>query len=337
MRRETMQLAGKRVLVTGATGLIGRRLVERLCAQDGVVIRALVRDPMKAKALHAPSVEIVLGDITRPETLREAVAGCQVVVHCAARVTERGRWDEFWESNVEGTRHVLEAAARAGVERFVHVSSIAVYGLFPRDGTDESFPYHPCGNAYCDTKIEAEKLAFEYHRRRGVPLVVLRPGIVYGPRSQHWTIRIIELLKANRLFLLGRADGICNHVYVDNVVDALSLALANDAVLGEAFIITDGRATTWREFFGYYAQMLGRKAVPHLPAAPAKLLLHLLGGIFRLRGHPPPFSPKIVEYLHHRAVFRIEKARERLGYTPRISLEEGMRRTEEWLREAGYL
>ncbi len=332
-----MRLTGKRVLVTGATGLIGRRLVERLRTQDGVVVRALVRDPMKAEALHALPVEIALGDITRPETLCKAIANCHVVVHCAARVTERGRWEEFWESNVEGTRHVLEAAAQAGVERFVHVSSIAVYGLFPQDGTDESFPYHPCGNAYCDTKIEAEKLALEYYRRRGVPLVVLRPGIVYGPRSRHWTIRIIELLKANRLFLLGRADGICNHVYVDNVVDALYLAITNDAVLGEAFIITDGRATTWREFFGYYARMLGRETIPQLPAAPAKLLLQLLGGIFRLRGHPPPLSPKIVDYLHHRAVFRIEKARERLGYTPRVSLEEGMRCTEVWLREARYL
>ncbi|GBC83019.1 3 beta-hydroxysteroid dehydrogenase/Delta 5--_4-isomerase [bacterium HR10] len=332
-----MNLAGKRVLVTGATGLIGRRVIERLLEHGGVSIRALVRDPTKAEELRSLPIEIAFGDITRPETLREATTGAHVIIHCAARVTERGRWEEFWQSNVEGTRHVLEAAARSGAERVVHLSSVAVYGIFPRDGTDESFPYQPCGNAYCDTKIEAEKIAFDYFRQRGVPLVVLRPGIVYGPRSQHWTIRIIELLKANRLFLLGRADGICNHVYVDNVVDAILLALANDAVLGEAFIITDGRATTWREFFGHYARMLGREAVPQLPAAPAKLLLHLVGWAFRARGRTPPLSPKVVDYLQHRAAFRIEKAKARLGYVPRISLEEGMRRTEAWLREAGYL
>jgi nucleoside-diphosphate-sugar epimerase len=338
LRKATgMDLAGKRVLVTGATGLIGGRVIERLREHPDVRIRALVRDPARAERLRALSVEIATGDITRPETLEEAVADSQVVVHCAARVTERGTWEDFWRSNVEGTRHVLDAAARAGIERFVHVSSIAVYGLFPRDQTDESFPYQPCGNAYCDTKIEAEKIALDYHRRRGVPLVILRPGIVYGPRSLHWTIRIIELLKANRLLLLGRADGLCNHVYVDNVVDAILLAMRNDEVLGEAFIITDGRATTWREFFGYYARMLGRRRIPQLPAVPAKMALRLVGWASRLRGHPPPLSPTVVDYLQHRALFRIEKARERLGYAPRVSLEEGMRRTEAWLREAGYL
>lgn len=332
-----MDLAGKRVLVTGATGLIGGRLIERLREHSNVSIRALVRDSTKADRLQALSVEIATGDITRPETLPEVLAGCHVVVHCAARVTERGSWEEFWRSNVEGTRHVLEAAARAGVERFVHVSSVAVYGIFPKDHTDESSPYQPCGNAYCDTKIEAEKVALEYFRHRGVPLVIVRPGIVYGPRSQHWTIRIIELLKANRLFLLGRADGFCNHAYVDNVVDALRLAMTNDDVVGEAFIITDGRATTWREFFGHYARMLGRNAIPQLPAAPAKALLRFVGWAARVRGHPPPLSPKVVDYLQHRALFRIEKAKQRLGYAPRVSLEEGMRRTEAWLREAGYL
>jgi len=332
-----MDLAGKRVLVTGATGLIGGRLIERLREHPGVSLRALVRDPAKAERLRALSVEIAIGDVTRPETLGEALAGCHVVVHCAARVTERGSWEEFWRSNVEGTRHVLEAAARAGVERFVHMSSVAVYGIFPRDQTDESFPYQPCGNAYCDTKIEAEKVALDYFRHRGVPLAILRPGIVYGPRSQHWTIRIVELLKANRLFLLGRADGICNHVYVDNVVDAIWLALTRDDVLGEAFIITDGEATTWRTFFGHYARMLGRHRIPQLPAAPAKAMLRLIGWAARMRGAPPPLSPKVVDYLQHRAQFRIEKAKARLGYIPRISLEEGMRRTEAWLREAGYL
>lgn len=332
-----MDLRGKRVLVTGATGLIGRRVVERLREQGGVTVRALVRDLTRAEELRALSVEIVRGDITRSEGLTDAIAGCQAVIHCAARVTERGRWEEFWQSNVEGTRHMLEAAVRAGVERFVHLSSIAVYGLFPQDHTDESLPYQPCGNAYCDTKIEAEKIALHYFRERNLPVVILRPGIVYGPRSVHWTIRIIELLKANRLFLLGRGEGVCNHVYVDHVVDAIQLALARDDVLGEAFIITDGQETTWREFFGYYARMLGRDTIPHLPAAPAKALLHLIGWISRARGRTPPLSPKVVDYLQHRARFRIEKARERLGYSPRISLPEGMRRTEAWLREAGYL
>ncbi|MCS6818149.1 MAG: NAD-dependent epimerase/dehydratase family protein [Blastocatellia bacterium] len=332
-----MDLARKRILVTGATGLIGGRLIERLREHPDVSIRALARDPAKADRLRAPSVEIAIGDITRPETLPAALAGCHVVVHCAARVTERGSWEEFWRSNVEGTRHVLEAAAHAGVERFVHVSSVAVYGIFPRDQTDETFPYQPCGNAYCDTKIEAEKVALEYFRQRGVPLVILRPGIVYGPHSRHWTIRIIELLKTNRLFLLGRADGICNHVYVDNVVDAILLAMTRDDAVGEAFIITDGEATTWREFFGHYARMLGRDSIPQLPAASAKVLLRFARWIARWRGRPLPPSPTIVDYLQHRALFRIERAKERLGYTPRVSLEEGMRRTEAWLREAGYL
>jgi nucleoside-diphosphate-sugar epimerase len=172
--------------------------------------------------------------------------------------------------NVEGTRHVLEAAADVGVERFVHISSIAVYGISPREGTSETDPYQPCGLFYCDTKIEAEEVAFKYYKERGLPLVVIRPANVYGPRSSFWTVELMMMIKSGQLELIEGGQGMSNHVYIDNLVDAILLAAGSDAAVGEAFIVSDGAGTDWKEFLGHYARMVGGTPLPSMSKATAR-------------------------------------------------------------------
>jgi nucleoside-diphosphate-sugar epimerase len=316
-----MDLNEKKALVTGATGFVGGRLAERLLS-EGVTVRALVRSSGKAERFVSRGVEIVQGDVTDRDSVRRASEGCQMVFHCAAMMHDgQAPVAEFRRVNVEGTRHMLEAAAEVGVSRFVHISSIAVYGISPRAGTKETDPYQPCHLAYCDTKIEAEQVAFNYSAEKGLPLVVIRPANVYGPGSSFWTVALVMMIKSGQLKLIDDGRGMANHVYIDNLVDAILLAAQNDAAVGEAFIVSDGAGTDWKEFLGHYARMLGRDPLPSMSQDTA-------------RQHMPS---EIVGFWTQEGWFDIGKARTMLGYEPRISLDEGMKLTEAWLREAGYL
>ncbi len=317
-----MELTEKRVLVTGATGFIGGRLTEQLLMAENVKVRALARTPGKADRLASTGVEIVQGDVTDPASLRRAAESCQVVLHCAAFMHDaEADPDGFRQVNVEGVRNMLEAASEAGVERFVHVSSIAVYGTSPREGTNETDPFQPCGEAYSDSKIEAEQLAFQYSSEKKLPLVVIRPANVYGPRSSFWTVGLLMMVKSGQLKLIDNGRGMANPVYVDNLVDAILLAAQNDAAVGEAFVISDGAKTDWNEFLGYYARMVGRDPLPTMSIEEALSRMDSVQ----------------VQYWTQTGTFDITKARTVLGYEPRVSLDEGMKRTEQWLREAGYL
>ncbi|HET9530279.1 MAG TPA: NAD-dependent epimerase/dehydratase family protein [Blastocatellia bacterium] len=313
----------KKALVTGATGFIGGRLTERLLA-EGISVRALVREFDKAAWLAARGAELVAGDVTEPDTLPPAFESCQLVFHCAALMHDaQVPADEYRRVNVQGVEHMLEAASRAELERFVYVSSIAVYGISPKKKTTEADPHELCGIPYIDTKVEAEEIAFRYCRENRLPLVVIRPANVYGPRSRAWTVWLVEMIKSGRVFLIDDGCGMSNEVYIDNLIEALLLAARSERAVGEAFIISDGAQTNWREFLGHYAQMLGRK----------------LHSVPRSQAVEPPYNLSLLEadLWTQSGSFDITKARTLLGYAPRISLAEGMRLTEQWLRAAGYI
>ncbi|MCS6804720.1 MAG: NAD-dependent epimerase/dehydratase family protein [Acidobacteriota bacterium] len=310
------------VLVTGATGFVGGRLIERLAMNSGVRLRALVRHLEKARSLIAGNVDLVQGDITDRRSLDAALSDCDLVFHCAALMHDATTDAQvFHRVNVEGTRNMLEAALQAGVRRFVHVSSIAVYGTSPREGADETDEYQFGREGYANSKIESEQLALAYHRQRGLPVVVIRPANVYGPRSSFWTVWMIAMIKSGQLSLIDDGQGMANPVYIDNLVDAMQLAARHTAAVGEVFVVSDGTKVTWKEFLGYYARMVGRDSLPSMSRAEALSKL----------------DPVQVEYWTQTGWFDITKARRMLGYEPRVSLAEGMKQTEQWLRRSGYI
>lgn len=312
----------RNVLVTGATGFIGGRLVQRLSSASDVRLRALVRDPDKARSWTAGAVELIQGDITDRHSLDAALKDCDVVFHCAALMHDATTDAQgFHRVNVEGTRNMLEAALQAGVRRFVHLSSIAVYGTNPRQGADETDEYQFGREGYANSKIESEQIALAYHRQRGLPVVVLRPANVYGPRSSFWTVWMITMIQAGRLSLIDDGQGMANPVYIDNLVDAMQLAAHHTGAVGEVFVVSDGTQVTWKEFLGYYARMVGRDSLPTMSKSEALSKL----------------DPVQVAYWTQTGWFDITKARRILGYEPRVSLAEGMRQTEQWLRQSGYL
>ncbi len=161
-----------------------------------------------------------------------------------------------YKTNVEGTKNILEASITAKVKRFVYISTIAVHGRDPGPEVDENSPMLYGKDVYADSKIDAEKLVFRYGGEKGLPIVVLRPTIVYGPRSGSWTLGPIINMKKGKFTLIEGGSGIVNHVYIDDVIQAMLLAATRPEAVGEAFTISYGSVITWKEFFGYYARML---------------------------------------------------------------------------------
>ncbi|NOX60820.1 MAG: SDR family NAD(P)-dependent oxidoreductase [Chloroflexi bacterium] len=328
-----MNLSQKRVLITGATGFIGGELARRLQLQEGARVRALARTPAKAQPLAEIGVEVVQGDITDPDSVRRAMSGCDVVYHAAAYVDEQGHREAVWRVNVEGTRHMVEAASEAGVERFVHLSSCAVYGSPQRMNIDETAPIRMTGRVYHDSKVAAEEVAFEAHRRHGLPLVVARPSQVYGLGSPQFTLRVIEAIKAGKVILIDDGRHYFKPAYIENLVDGLVACAKVDAAVGEAFNLTDGFVVTWREFFLAYGKMMGVTHFSSVPYRVAWLMALINEAKAKIRGRPTSLNREVVKTFRSHNSFSNEKAKRLLGWSPAVDFQEGMRRTETWLRE----
>lgn len=321
------------VLITGVNGFIASHLAERLL-QQGVAVRGTARRPEAAAGLQAHGVEIVPADLVDGDALRTAAAGATAVVHAAAW-TGGPELDAAlgYQVNVDGAANVLAAARAAGIARFIYISSVAVYGRNPAPLIDETAATPRVGQAYPDSKIVAEALV----RESGLPYVIIRPASTYGPRGAAWTLAPIENIKAGRLVLLGRDKGLVTPGYIENVVDGLVLALHQERALGEAFNLADDRAVTYREFYLAYAAMLGLTALPTIPGPIAQLARFGPAQQFRrLLGRPSP-GPWSTHFRFNPSQFSVAKARRLLGYEPKVSFAEGMRRTEQWLRESGRL
>ncbi len=332
-----MELTGKTVLITGVTGLIGGRLAERLATEQEVQVRGLTRTPAKASWLADLGVEIVQGDVTEPASLQAALAGCQVVFHAAAWVSEGGRQADVWAVNVTGTQHVVEAALAAGVGRFVQISSCAVYGSLQQRDIDEATPTRRRGNLYGDSKVAAEEVIFKAYREDGLPVVVARPSQVYGPRSYQFTIRPVEVIKAGKMVLIDGGRHLCKPVFIDNLIDGLLLCATVDAAVGEAINLTDGEPVPWRDFFGAYGQMLKIDSFPSVPYALAWLIGLYNEAKAGLQGKKASLNRGAVKALRSDNSFSNRKARLLLGWQPQVNLKEGMKLTEVWLRSEGYL
>ncbi len=247
-----------RVLVTGATGFIGGRLVEFL-ANQGACIRVATSDFRNCSRVSRFPVELVKADLRDPESLVRAAANCDVVFHLAYRFL--GTAKEQQKTNIDGTRALAEAFLENNGRRFVYVSSVSAYGD-PRDGKlDEETPHRVTADTYSDTKQKIERILLDLHRERGLKVAILQPTIVYGPYGSTWTTPLLEQVRSSRIVLPARGLGLCNAVYVDDVVSACLLAVESDAAVGQAFLISGSSPVTWREFYRAYEEMLGKQAV----------------------------------------------------------------------------
>lgn len=326
-------LRGVPVLVTGARGFIGSRLVEIL-AEQGAQVNVLVRDNLRTERFRRLGCRVFIGDLSLPQTLPPAFVGRQIVFHNAVAF---GALEDIWPINVEGTRQVVEMASQASAQRVVHVSSVAVHGENLPEMVREDQPYVTHGNSYEISKAEGEKLALQLGRERGVEVVVVRPTLAYGPGSPGWVLDWFKRVKYHKTALVDGGRGLANLVYVDDLVQGMILAALVPGVAGEAFFHSGPQPVTWREYLGEFSRMLGKPLPPSVPFWRARLGAAISRQTSRLTRRLPRLSAYHVNLMSQRTVFDISKGGRLLGYEPRVSLEKGMRRTETWLREKGYL
>jgi nucleoside-diphosphate-sugar epimerase len=310
-------------------------MVERALAR-GMRVQGLDASPAAAELARKKGAEVVIGDVTDTDSVARASRGADVMFHTAAIIEEDGDSSVFRRVNVDGTRNVAESARAAGVGQFVQLSSVMVYGFkYPRFVTEEG-PFRGEGNPYCETKLESDRLVLSLHSPGSFDVTVIRPGDVYGPRSRPWVLRPLDLMRKRIFVLIDGGRGTMNHVHVDNLLDAVFLALEQRAA-GQAFNVTDGAETTFADYFGRLARMLGRTSLPSAPGALVRGGFSLVGRAGALIGLRLPVSPAAVDFVSRLHPYGIDRARRVLGYEPRISLDQGMAEVAQTLRAEGRL
>ena len=325
-------------LITGATGFIGGHLAQRL-VQEGHQVRCLVRTSSDTSLLDKVDVEIAVGDLTSARSLAGAAKGCRYVFHCGALVSDWATTEELARINVDGTRNLLEASVDASVERFVHFSTTDIYGYPGGGAIDETYAATRFRNWYAQTKLAAEAEVRRVNEEDGLETVILRPATVYGPRSTAVIGEIARAIRNGNMLLVDGGRPVAGLCYVDNLMDAAVLALRHKAAPGHAFNVSDGLDITWKEFTDGLAKGLGcsqvRWSLPFWIAnAIGASLEHgyrLLRKTTRLKT-PPLLSRQAVHVLGQNQDFSNRKARELLGWEPRIDYAAGLEATLAWLQ-----
>jgi nucleoside-diphosphate-sugar epimerase len=312
--------------VTGGSGFIGGRLVERLVA-EGRPVRALARSEASAERVAALGAEPIHGDIADRTSLEDAAAGAEVAFHLAAHLGEWGPWADFERGNVEGTRNMLEACAGKSVRRFVHCGTeAALMAGEPLVGIDETAPLRPDSRApYPATKARAE-LAVRGANRDGFETVVLRPRFVWGKGDTTLLPGMIETVEAGKWAWVGGGRNITDTAHVDNVVEGLLLA-AEKGRPGESYFLTDGERVVFREFVTAMLATQGveppDRSLPAWTAAPLARVCETAWKLLPLAGEPP-MTVFRSWLLTQECTIDISKARRELGYKPILSHAQGL-------------
>jgi nucleoside-diphosphate-sugar epimerase len=321
--------------VTGATGFIGSTLALRLLSR-GMHVRILVRGSASAQQLVEAGAEICVGDVTDPVACDRFVESTNLIFHCAGVLGGWGKSEKsLWDVNFNGTKNMLEAARKASVGRFVHVSSCGIFGpLRKGEIAADDRPYNPT-NIYEKTKAEAEKLALA-SAKDGAPVTVVRPEFVYGPGDLH-LLPFFRTVKGRRFFFFGDGSSLLHPTYIDDVVDGMVLASKSSAAVGQCFNIAGAEPVSVGTFVHTMCDALNAPyPTLHVPVsaayAAAFLMEHTLG-IFS----NPPLTRSRVEFLSTNRASSIEKARKVLGYSPKVGIGDGLKKTVGWYREKGLL
>lgn len=253
-----MNFKKRKILVTGGTGFIGGRLVEKLVQEYQAKVRVLVRNFSTAPRIARLSIEITHGDVTDIGAVRHAAADCDIIFHCAyVKPIKMKKLDKI---DAAGTEIVARVALEMKVARFIYISTISVYGE-SRDGyLDETSLKPRSGDLYSVSKLAEERVVYNYFKKYGLPAVIIQPTMVYGPFGKTWTILPLSNLKQGVVVLVDGGLGLCNAVYVDDVVEAMILAATKEEAIGEAFLVSYEAPITWKDFYGQYEKMLGLKA-----------------------------------------------------------------------------
>ncbi len=325
------------ILVTGATGFLGSALVTELVKQ-GQPIRILARDERKARAQFGDAVTIIRGEITDEAQVQQAVDGATTIYHFAGRLYHPSTPAQlYYRTHVEGTRILLDACqGQSQLQRIVHCSTTGVHGVSGKTPAAEDAPFAPT-NPYEATKLEGELLALRAYKEQGLPISVVRPGLVYGPGDLH-LLGFFTSIKKGRPCLIDGGKALIHPIYIDDMATAFLLCAERPQAIGHSYNIAGDHPVSFRELATAIARALG-KPLPRgdLPLWLANVASDIFALIPGIKGENAPLTRSRVQFLTKSRVYDIGRARKELGFAPTIALEEGMRRTADWYYKHEYL
>jgi len=328
-----------KVLITGGTGFIGSRLALAYL-EKGDSVSVMGQENNGAESENRKSIEtkggkITIGSVTDRQKVFETVKGADVVYHFAAAQHEANVPDQtFWDVNVAGTKNVIEASLKARVKRFVHGSTIGVYGTSLEGHLDEQSPVNP-DNIYGVTKLEGEKLVRSFENK--LPVVIIRVSETYGP-GDHRLLKLFKGIKKNAFFVIGNGENIHHLLYISDLIQGLNLATTVDEAVGKIFLLSGKDALTTSAMVEIISAQLG-KTVPRirLPLLPFLALATVTEKICRPMGIQPPLHRRRMDFFRKSFRFSQEQSRKVMSFVPRVSFQEGVAETARWYQAMGYL
>ena len=326
-----------KTLVTGGTGVTGSALVRRLLDDGRAVVVLDNKEGYKTDELRQRGAKVVIGTITDTATVARCMEGVEVVHHVAAAFREMHLPDrDYADINIEGTRIVAEAALRQGVRKFVYCSTCGVHGDVKRPPATEDSPIAP-SDYYQRTKYEGELVTLAHHER-GLPSTILRPNAIFGPGDPGRYYMIFKRVQKGSFPMFGSGKTLYHSLYIDNLVDAFMLAEQPGIGLGQAYLIADEYHVEIEDLVRRVARAMGTDVkIPHYPIWPLVVAGHVVEKACKPFGISPPIFPRRVDWFRLDRAFDIGKAKRELGYTPKIGLDEGLRRAYAWYRAEGML
>jgi nucleoside-diphosphate-sugar epimerase len=324
-------------LVTGATGFLGSSLVTELIKQKQSV-RILARDEKKALAQFGEVVTIIQGDITDVAQVQRAVEGATVIYHLVGRLYHPSIPAELYHRiHLDGTRILLQACrGQSQLKRIVHCSTTGVHGVTGTIPAAEDAPFAPT-NPYEASKLEAELLALKAYQEQGLPVSVARPGLVYGPGDLHF-LSFFSAIKKGLFRVINGGKALLHPIYIDDMTAAFLLCAEQPKAIGRSYNLAGDRPVTIRELATAIAHSLD-KELPggSIPLWLANLASDIFAVIPSVKGERAPLTRSRVQFLTNSRVYDISRAKIELGYTPKVKLEEGLKKTAEWYYKHHYL
>jgi nucleoside-diphosphate-sugar epimerase len=325
------------ILVTGATGFLGFALTTELVKQKQTV-RILARDEQKSRAQFGDAVTIIRGEITDVEQVQRAVDGATTIYHLVGRLYHPSVPAERYHStHVEGTRILLDACkGQTQLQRIVHCSTTGVYGVTGKMPAAEDALFAPT-NPYEATKLQGELLALKVYREDGLPVIVVRPGLVYGPGDLH-LLGLFLSIKKGVFRVIDGGKALLHPLYIDDMTSAFLLCAGRPEAIGQSYNIAGEHPITLRELSTAIAHSMDRELPKgSIPFWLANLASDIFSVIPAVKGENAPLTRSRVQFLTHSRVYDISKAKTELDFDPRIGLEAGMTNTTEWYHKHGYL
>ena len=311
------------IMITGASGFIGGNLMKSYRDEEQSVIGV---------DLKSNANDILETDLRNPEKLKEPMKQCDVIIHTAAMVSNAMSDEEMWKTNVLNTSKLIKLAVECGIKRFVHISSIVVYGNSAIGEINEDTPVNSSGGNYVQTKILSEHALLQETLTADIELIIIRPGDVYGPGSRPWIIEPIKAIKSKQFMLPAMGKGFFRPVFIGDLVEGVKLATASNNASGETFNLSCEGYITTQQYFSYHYKWLGRGKPMTVPTPVALFLSTITTLIFNFFGKLNEASPATVDQLSTKSWYSIQKARDLLGWEPKVKLDEGMAISEKWAR-----